>query len=60
MTKDESAELRSKMAAIAITFAAKLDTFYHYGNFGVDLAIDRNMEIWTLNLLVETPITTLQ
>jgi len=50
LTDNEAETIRKKMADMAILAAKELDSYYHYGNFGVDIGIDRDKNIWILEM----------
>lgn len=46
MTDEEATEFRKEIAKVAVLGAKELDSKHHYGNFGVDIGIDKDRKIW--------------
>ncbi|MFZ3590680.1 YheC/YheD family protein [Bacillus sp. DJP31] len=50
MTDEEVTSFRDRMAQISIAAVSEIELLFHYGNIGVDLAVDQDKNIWVIEL----------
>lgn len=59
MTDEEVSSLKKKMHKIAYEICMTLDRYGHYGNLGIDMALDTNNHLWIIEVNNNNPDPTI-